>query len=83
MKYLLLSEQKKINTIIEDLTKDLYQINIQELNSLVFDIIKNNKDANTEDILNNILNNLTDKMIPLLKNHMTKGIQFGIKNNYY
>lgn len=79
--YLLLSEQQKINNLLKQLEKQLYNLDIETLKKTLKIIITNNKDANIKDILNYYVDLLSMKMNQLLKKKLTQGLQFGIKTN--
>ena len=80
--YLLETEKKQLEKLSNNLDKTLYQTTPIIKNELI-NIIKNNKDSSINDILTNLLNNLSNEMIPLLDKHLTLGLQFEIKNNYF
>ncbi len=81
--YLLNSEKNRINILLDAIENNLYQINTLFLKEQFTNLIRDNKDASIEDILNNLLENLNKEMTPLLDNNLTLGTQFGIKNNYF
>ena len=81
--YLLLGEQKQINTLLEQADKQLHHTIKKELKSILTNIIKNKKDSSIEETLDYFTSLLISKMNSLLKNNLTLGLQFGIKNNYF
>lgn len=84
-KYLLLSEQEKINELIELLALKLNQDpnNLNNIKENLTTIIKENKDSNIEDTLNTYSNYLEKEIKSLLTEKYTPGIQVGLQNNNF
>ena len=82
-KYLLNTEKNNINNLINILNTSLYRPISPKTQETFISLIRNNKDSNIEDTLNNFLNLLIDEMYPILTSNTTKGIQFGIKNKIF
>lgn len=84
-KYLLKEEKKKIKNLTTELSKSLNKPykSLTNIEEEFYNIIKNSKDGNIEDILNNFLNSLTNKIKKILETNITPGMQLGIKNNYF
>lgn len=84
-KYLLLSEQKKIDELVNLLALKLNQDpnNLNNIKEHFTTIIKENKDSNIEDILNTYSNYLEKELKPLLTEKYTPGIQIGLQNNNF
>ena len=79
--YLLKEEKKQIELLINNIEKNLYKPLSIETKNLLYDLIKQNRDSDIDTILNNLLNSLILELKPLLDQNLTKGLQFGIKNN--
>ena len=82
-KYLLTEEKKRIEHLYNTIQKNLYKQTSTDIKDTLYNIILNNKDSSIEDILNYYTDLLEIKMRPLLDNHLTKGLQYGIKNNCF
>lgn len=84
-KYLLLSEQSKIDELITllaqklNLTPEAFTNIKKELSNL----IKETKDNSIEEILLTYFNSFQKEMEPLLLDKNTPGIQFGLQNNNF
>ena len=83
--YLLSNEKDRINKLINLLALKLNH----SKNDLIFikeeleDIIKNNRNSSIEDILNYYFTLFQSKIENLLKEKITPGIQFGIRNKHF
>lgn len=78
-KYLLETDKKKINNLIND-------VNIKDLEYLKKDlesILINCKDASIEDTINYLLEEMSYELQPLLSDNLTPGIEAGLKNDYF
>ena len=82
-KYLLPTEKKELNKLINNLNNMLYLPITKETEQILLNLVMNNKDASIEDLLDSLLNQLTKEITPLLDNHQTLGLQCGIKTNHF
>ena len=82
-KYILNSETNIINNLCDKIDLMLDYSNMEELRDKIIRLIRNNRDNSIEDILNNYLDLLNLEMKSILDNNLTKGIEYGIMNDYY
>ena len=82
-KYLLTNEKKRIDYLYTTIEKNLYKSPPQKIKETLYNILLNNKYSSIEEILNYYTELLIKNIKPLLDNHLTNGLQFGIKNNYF
>lgn len=82
-KYLLNTEQNYINYLIDIMNQNLYKPLLPSIKENLINIIKENKDKNIEEILNILINNLSNEINTIITNNITLGTQIGIKNKYF
>ena len=82
-KYLLNTEQNYINYLIDIMNQNLYKPLSPTIKENLINIIKENKDKSIEEILNILINNLSNEINTIITNNITLGTQIGIKNKYF
>ena len=82
-KYLLNTEQNYINYLIDIMNQNLYKPLLPSIKENLINIIKENKDKSIEEILNILINNLSNEINTIITNNITLGTQIGIKNKYF
>ncbi len=81
-KYLLNSEEERVNSFVKDLEQKLNQ-NLGNLRSQFFQFLQTTYDWNIEDALEYFKNMFTCDFEGLLSEKITPSIQFGLKNEYF